>query len=229
MEPKIDLSNVTYLSIVGNRSDSRYTDVDSTIKIGQHSSKKINFGRKVIYTFEDPSVDPEDFEIVKIPEIQYEDFSVFVLINYNQLFETDFMINFHHDGFIENPDKWDKDFLNYDFIGAPMHNSGFLVNGNGGFSLRSKNFTKLVSKLVSNNKSLKNFPEDVTVSLYLRFLLEGMGINYAPLNVCEKFSLEHHLATGNVGFGESFGFHEINKLFDNSEKTRRAEIYSRIF
>ena len=70
MRPKLDLSNVTYLSIIGNDSPKEYTDIDSIIKIGQYSSRNINFGRKVIYTHKEPSVDVGDFEIVKIDDFK---------------------------------------------------------------------------------------------------------------------------------------------------------------
>jgi hypothetical protein len=83
----IDLSSITYLSIVGNKSASQYADIDSILKIGIHSSKNIKFGKKIIYTYENPSINTEDFEIVIIPEIKYELFSDFVLLNYNKMFD----------------------------------------------------------------------------------------------------------------------------------------------
>ena len=39
-----DLSKVTYLSVVPNKSDKVYQDIDSIISIGINSSKGLNFG-----------------------------------------------------------------------------------------------------------------------------------------------------------------------------------------
>jgi hypothetical protein len=225
----IDLSSITYLSIVGNKSASQYTDIDSILKIGIHSSKNIKFGKKIIYTYENPSINTEDFEIVIIPEIKYELFSDFVLLNYNKMFDTDYMINFHHDGFIQNPNSWDESFLQYDYIGAPINYSNFLINGNGGFSLRSKKMTTEVCNFYKNNQFLKNIPEDIIISYFLKNQLERKNIKFAPLEECVKFSLEHHLVFNGVEFKESFGFHEIEKLFNIEEKNRRKNLYSNIF
>lgn len=225
----IDLSNITYLSIVGNRSTSKYTDIDSILKIGIHSSKNIKFGKKIIYTHQKPSIDPEDFEIVIIPEIKYELFSDFVLSNYHQMFNTDYMINFHHDGFIQNPYAWKDSFFKYDYIGAPNYYSNCLMNGNGGFSLRSKKIALEVYNLYKDRPFFKKMPEDVVVSFFLRNELESKNIKFAPLDECVKFSLEHYLIFDDTKFEESFGFHEIEKLFNQSEKQRRRDLYLKIF
>ena len=229
MDKILDLSNVTYFSIVGNESKSKYTDIDSIVKIGIHSSKNIKFGEKIIYTYKKPTVDTQDFKIVLIPEIKYDYFSEFVLLNYSKLFNTEYMINFHHDGFIQNPSSWDNSFFDYDYIGAPMHNFGFLLNGNGGFSLRSKKMMDVVSELYKQNNLLKNIPEDVVISIFLKDILNNIDIKFAPLEKCVKFSLEHHLVFNETKFEESFGFHEIEKLFNEEEKNRRRNLYLNIF
>ena len=110
----LDLPQVTYFSIVGNKTDKKFSDVNSILKIGQKTSRHINFGKKIIYTIEEPTIDVEDFEIKLIDEIKYEDFTDYVLNNYGSLFDTEYMINFHTDGFITNPQLWQDDFLNYD-------------------------------------------------------------------------------------------------------------------
>lgn len=225
----IDLSNITYLSIVGNKSASKYTDIDSILRIGIYSSKNINFGKKIIYTYQEPSIDPEDFEIVIIPEVKYELFSDFVLSNYHKMFDTDYMINFHHDGFIQNSYSWQSSFLKYDYIGAPLHYSNFLINGNGGFSLRSKRLTSEVDSIYKNYKFYNTVPEDLMISYFLKNELESKNMKFAPLEECVKFSLEHHLVFDQSKYEESFGFHEIEKLFDQPEKQRRRDIYSKIF
>ena len=83
-------------------------------------------------------------------------------MNLNNYIDSDFVLIIQDDGHIVNPHLWDNEFLNYDYIGAPWPNNkkwknrfskydekvssniirNFNLNniGNGGFSLRSKNF-----------------------------------------------------------------------------------------
>ena len=58
---------------------------------------------------------------------------------------TDFCLVVQYDGKVSDPDLWNDDFLNYDYIGAAW-TDGYV--GNGGFTLRSK---KLYDALVDMN------------------------------------------------------------------------------
>lgn len=158
----MDLSKVTYLSIVPNKSSKPYQNIDSIVKIGNQSSSKLNFGKKIIYTYKEPTIDPGDFEIKIIDEVPYEDFNEYITEFYANSFDTEFMINFHCDGFIQKPEAWNDNFLNYDYIGAPIilnfqninkssQNTVFPVIGNGGFSLRSKKLCQKIKKLKEIN------------------------------------------------------------------------------
>ena len=57
------------------------------------------------------------------------------------------MLIIQHDGFILNHKAWDNEFLNYDYIGAPVYWMGnkLIEVGNGGFSLRSKKLLKIIA------------------------------------------------------------------------------------
>jgi len=158
----MNLSNVTYLSFVPNESDKKYQDIDSIVRIGINSSKDLNFRKKIIYTYKEPTINTEDFEIKIVDEIPYNDFGDVIYDFYAESFDTDFVINFHSDGFIQNPKAWTDDFLNYDYIGAPIipnfqninkssQNTVFPFIGNGGFSLRSKKLCQKIKKLKEIN------------------------------------------------------------------------------
>lgn len=212
----MNLKNVTYLSIVPNKSNKIYQNINSIIKIGNNSSKNLNFGEKIIYTFEYPTIDPGDFKIKKIDEIPFDKFNDFILKNYSNLFNTDYAINFHSDGFIQNQNKWDENFLKYDFIGAPLNlninNTSKFIVGNGGFSLRSKKLCNKISELYNNNyypKNLDIFPgynidinfikklpkifsnEDVYISLFCNNILLENNFKISDFNNASKFSTEH--------------------------------------
>ncbi len=225
----LNLPEITYLSIVGNKTDKPYSDIDSILKIGQKTSRHINFGKKIIYTIEEPTIDVGDFEIEIIKEIPYENFTKYVLKNYFKLFATKYMINFHTDGFIRNPSAWDDSFLNFDYIGAPMHHQGFLYCGNGGFSLRSYNFCKRVSQLYEKHESLfSEEAEDLITSFSFNQALVFEGFKYADINTCSNFSTEHHSPDQSKLY-TSFGMHEIEKLFNEKQKNHRRKYYNYIF
>lgn len=216
----MNLEKVTYLSIVPNESDKKYQDVDSIIKIGNYTSKNLNFGKKIIYTYKEPTIDPQDFEIKIIDKVPYEDFNNYITNFYPDSFETDFMINFHSDGFIQNQNAWDDNFLNYDYIGAPIcypiEKNGFgyiLTVGNGGFSLRSKKLCQKIKSLKNNNYMpkylnllnnsiainkdfIENMPdfmknEDVYISTFCADILNKYGFKCPNLEIAQKFSTEH--------------------------------------
>ena len=246
----MDLSRVTYLSLNLNHSDKKYQDIDSIIRLGNNSSKGLNFGKKIIYTYKEPTIDPGDFEIKIVDEVAYEDFTNFVLNFYAECFDTDFMINFHCDGFIQNPNAWQDSFLNYDYIGAPVMppgNLNYAFIGNGGFSLRSKKLCEKVKELynskyrpsfmtasdglqvatsIEGHKEYAN--EDVYIGLVCKNILEEYGFKFPTMEIAGQFSTEHfyvsnkgHLSVDFSIMTDSFGFHEIESLHEGVPQIRQ--------
>jgi len=248
----MNLKNVTYLSFVPNESDKKCQDIDSIVRIGINSSKDLNFGKKIIYTYKEPTINTKDFEIKIVDEIPYDDFGNVIYDFYAESFDTDFVINFHSDGFIQNPKAWTDDFLNYDYIGAPIYTTNtFPFVGNGGFSLRSKKICEKVKKLKDINylpryldcfkgnfiseDFYENLPlnfknEDVYIGLFCKDILDSYGFKFADLNTASKFSTEHIAFVNNSPtknpnvYDNSFGFHEIEKLFNEPLKIKRRKI-----
>ena len=222
-----DLSRVTYLSVVPNKSDKIYQDIDSIIRIGENSSRGINFGKKIIYTYTEPTIDSLDFEIRIIDEIPYQEFNNKIFQIYCDSFDTDYVINFHSDGFIQCPDSWNDSFLDYDYLGAPISWEGQVFCGNGGF-LRSKKICKRVNEIFESNKSnLKGIPEDVVVGYKLRDQLSVEGFKIGDLEIASKFSTEHKSTRGEY-FYKSFGLHEIDRLYDLKLKEYRKRIQEKM-
>jgi 5'(3')-deoxyribonucleotidase len=108
--------------------------------------------------------------------------------------ETSHMIFVQWDAMIREPNLWNDDFLNYDYIGAvwPWRPVGNNV-GNGGFSLRS---AKLLQAL--RHASIQLVPEsehgvqeDNYIAIQHRTLLEQhAGIKFAPQELAMQFSYE---------------------------------------
>lgn len=119
--------------------------------------------------------------------------------------KTDFILIVHWDGFVANPGLWRKEFLDYDYIGAPWAwaNDDLRV-GNGGFCLRSR---KLL--LACRDTRVRRHPEvplggieDVVIGRIYRRQFEALGLRFAPDALAEQFSYE----TGPVK-QVPFGFH----------------------
>lgn len=102
------------------------------------------------------------------------------------------------DGFVLNAEAWDDAFLDWDYIGAPWPHVQPYSVGNGGFSLRSK---RLLLALQEAEFSVGH-PEDICICVTHREALQARGLRFAPLEVAERFAVEHGAMTPGV-----FGFH----------------------
>ena len=110
------------------------------------------------------------------------------------------------DGFPVNPDLWSKDFLEYDYIGAPWYKDGEDPTvGNGGFSMRSR---CLNSAILNNSNYFCDYemPEDELICRTNRKLLENYGVKFANFNIADNFSFE------SGEFRRHFGFHGVFNL-----------------
>ena len=236
-----DLTRVTYVGLFLNGKDQQ--SLADLFKIGYETSKSISFYDKVICTFLKPECETYDFSVVHVDEVDYGSYTEWVFKNLKNTFSSEFMINYHSDGMIQNPEAWTDEFLNYDYIGAPWLLGSQIEfpdgtkkrwgGGNGGFALRSKRLCKALSDIdISPNNPIKGIAdnEDFLICKTHFDLLTEKGIKFAPTDISAKFSTEH-FSPSPQGFTKSFGFHEIEKLFDpdvkNYRKSQLKEILSR--
>ena len=221
------INDVTYLSVFpNNKSKKRYSDIEAIVSLCNSKFSQLNFASKKIYTCTIPSNKPKDIEFYKIDEVDFSEFNKFAILNYNRLFDSKFMINFHCDGFIMNANSWQDDFLKYDYIGSPFDAGGLRkpCAGNGGFSLRSKKFCNEFKKLfLELPKEYQNLPEDFLSCHILRGLLIEKGIKFAPFELCSQFSTEH-LSSKDEYFYTSFGMHEFEPISKEEVKKRSLNV-----
>ena len=193
---------------------------NESIEILEFCSKNINFGSAKFFT--DKKIKSDNIEIIKIKKIgSIQDYSNFCL-KLNNYIDNDYVLIIQRDGFIINPHLWDNNFLCFDYIGAPWTNFGNYKNdiGNGGFSLRSKYFLEYSSKYQT---TLSN-PEDYFLNEINYDSAISFGINYAPLDLSYKFSVENFIPKlkNKLNLHHSFGFH--GKHLINSLKIQKPEL-----
>ena len=214
-------------------------DFDIALKTIEHNLKFFNFNKKIILSNRKEKIpgiaihDVGKFESIK----EYSDFMP-NLINY---LDSNHLLLIQDDGHIVNPEMWDKNFLNYDYIGAPWPSSkswlkrfekydyyetvrkNFNENrvGNGGFSLRSRKFLEYCSSF----QNCDNVPEDIFFCILNFEKALDYGIKFAPFEVAYKFSAEHSFrkyfnkhpkSYSKFEFSDHFGWH--GKRFVNSEQ-----------
>ncbi len=201
---KLQLPNVTLLGIDCVNVERLQAALDA-------SQRDIEFGAVKLLT----SLPTDDPRLVAIPHIgDIKEYSRFCIEELTKYVDTEYLIMIQYDGFIISADKWDPDFLNYDYIGAPhksttwkiLHGSGPLpdyIVGNGGFTLRSKKLLDLGAQFVAEGKMVNLDPEDAALCWWYRPLFEAEGMKWAPVDLARQFSVQEI----EPGYVQGFGFH----------------------
>jgi|AACY02.18.fsa_nt_gi hypothetical protein len=189
----LDLSNIILLAI----GSTKILETQKAISI---CLSNCIFKDVIYYTHDD-----KQQYATKIDELKsIKDYDYFVLKKLPYLLnnKADYYLTIHWDGFIVNHKKWNKQFLKYDYIGAPWPWYSYLC-GNGGFCLKSQKFIETQIKLIDNLDTSK--PDDVSLSINSRKAFIDNQCNYAPPEIAFDFSTE----TGGYYRYNSFGFHDF--------------------
>ena len=189
------------------------------------SSKEIEFNNILLLSNEDVY---GNFNLVKKKKLNnVEDYNK-IILSLNNYISSDFALVIQHDGHVINPSKWSKNFLNYDYIGAPWPNNkkwnkrwdsyeeGDIIKknlnknriGNGGFSLRSKKFLEYSTKF--NEIDL---PEDIFLNLYNYDIAVENNILYPDISTAIQFSYETPLSSRSNEKDVKFRFLNKKKHF----------------
>lgn len=167
---------------------------------------RVTFGKKIFFISESidyseykQAFENEGIQVVLLPkEYSLRRYSYLAVKELNNYVDTDFVMLFQNDGFIDNVGKWTDRFLDYDYIGAPWWYKDHNNVGNGGFSIRSK---KLLEVLATDKHIEQVVPEDHHICrTYGDYLREHHGIKFAPEELALQFSVEHGVYTDQFGF-----------------------------
>lgn len=204
------LPDVTLVSITS-------VNVDAAYHAMLHCMEGLTFGAAKLICNEAPERLDTRIAWTKTAPMTKNEYSAFVLKELHRHIETSHTLIVQPDGYVLNPERWNPDWLAYDYIGAPW---GMVVKagayqiplkknrvGNGGFSLRSKRLLELTSPI---NLSTLVFPtrgEDLITCHVLYDYLTERGIRFAPLEVAAAFSIENERHTFGQTLETAFGFH----------------------
>ena len=210
----IELSDVTLISV--DTTDN----LEGTLNGIYTSMSGINFGAiKLITTKEqiekNPGLKEEGFVLEEsVREIKnYNDYNYYVIYCLHNHVETSHCLLVQPDGFVLFPDKWDDEWLKYDYIGAPwpLVKDSYIDPfgnhhqvGNGGFSLRSKKLLEVPTKVEvpweTNNSDfywmppgVVNYHEDGNICVHNRHIFVEQGCEFAPVDVAARFSQENRI------------------------------------
>lgn len=215
---KLKLNQVTLVAMSS-------VNIKKTIKALEYSCKGIDFGSVKLITHELPESLPKNIEYNFIKKINNLDkYSYNMIYNLSNYIDTDFALVIQSDGYVINPSCWRKDFLDYDYIGAPFslprdnisyrdtHNNIIRV-GNGGFSLRSKKLIDIPNKLNLKWKPFHGYyNEDGFICCMYRDTYEKNGCKIAPIDIAKYFS--HEARIPEIQGIIPFGFHGKNSVYE---------------
>ena len=191
----LDLNNVTLLAV-------STIDVEETLQALKYSIKDINFKSVKFFSHFNPLHDSDFYEFIKIQKFKnVEEWGYFIVYELHKYIETDYVLLIHADGFVVNSDSWTKDFLNYDYIGAPwpVPNDDFtyrdlngkLIRVGNSVSIRSLKLLKFPSEQQLPWESTHGFfHEDGFICTKINNLIEAAGMKFAPIDLAIKFSQE---------------------------------------
>ena len=194
-------------------------ELDETLLALSISSHEIEFGEIKFLTSQ--SIVPANSKIKAelIPRLDIWGYSKFVLQDLNRYVNTSHCLLIQADGFVLNPSRWQNQFLEYDYIGAPwpekltLRPSKKILDmkknqvGNGGFSLRSKKLLEETAKIDFDALTFPSFSEDLVIGYFLLDQMLNVGIRFPAPELAAQFSVESPEAAYGQNPDTSFGFH----------------------
>jgi len=199
------LDNVTLVCI-----DDVYTHEASLLL--EHLNSQIKFADVKLFHSKEKNY---TYSVKTEPINTIQAYNSLLLHDINQHINTNHMMIVQLDGFFFDPKNWNEEFLEYDYIGAPLRHGNSVIVGNGGFSIRSKELVNKTREIVKekniNHKDIKL--EDWFISIEIRQLLLDKGIKFAPKELAFQFSTHGMMPLRE----DSFGFHGRETFTFNNE------------
>lgn len=207
----IALEDVTLISVAG-------VQIDESQAALQKCMSGMTFGRVMLLAPEPPASPDPRIEYRRVPPMTLHGYNVFMLKQLVHHIDTRHVLSVHPDGYVLNPERWDPDWLNFDYVGAPWPErlyypkaGGYLdpANrvGNSGFCLRSRRLLELVEPIDLSTLRFVSKADDAITCILLYDYLTQKGMRFADIESAARFSIEDPKATFGQTLDTVFGFH----------------------
>jgi hypothetical protein len=213
MTTRLRLQEVTLLTATS-------VNIDQTNAALLHCIQEIDFGAVKMLSSELPMITDPRVEYIRIPPIDFLGYSRLIIGELNAYVQTSHCLVVQADGFVLDAALWRRQFLEYDYIGAPWPEYVAITGpgnrhlrldknfvGNGGFSLRSKKLLEITSRLRFDDLNFPIKSEDLLICHYLYDEMRAAGIRFAPPEIAALFSIESPTELYGQSLDTVFGFH----------------------
>lgn len=209
MKKKIHLPAVTLVTVTS-------VEVRHTLAALKYSMRGIDFGKVTFISHEKPIGLPPGVEFCRCSRITDKAaYSRFMIYDLDDYIKTPFCLTIQRDGFVVHPEQWRKEFLEYDYIGAPWSagqvgadaEGNIIRVGNGGFSLRSKKLLGVARKAGIPFVPCKgSHNEDYLICCVNRKTYLEHGCRFAGVETARYFA--HEYSVPEITGITPFGFHQ---------------------
>lgn len=181
------------------------TEVEKASMALRYSMLNINFEKVLLLSNYIPWNIGNDICFRKIEKFKnVDEWGKFIIYDLYKFITTNYILLIHPDGFVVNPELWDKKFKDFDYIGAPWPppkdnfsyrtTKGEIIEVGNSVSIRSKKLLKIPQKInLKWEKYYGNFNEDGFLCVHNKYLLESHGIKFAKKDLAYKFGIENFL------------------------------------
>jgi len=194
-----------------------------------YSRRSCEFDRVVLFSDEPPDVLPDGVDYVRIPELSFKGYQRFMLRELWRWTHTPHVLTIETDGWILKPERWNPEWLKWDYIGAPWPETLYAKKsrvGNSGCCLRSRKMLLETARLATDARMRKRLNFNLLVDTFtcydLHDELRASGLRFAPPEVAAAFSFEQPTEFS-VDWSEAFGYH--GKTHSPTEGLRREVLY----
>ena len=226
MYKRVRLNEVTLVCVAG-------VEIRKALRALILSAIRVRFKSVKLITPKLPKINIGKFHIEKPIDSNLDSmqaYNNYIIYQLSEHIKTKYCLVIQADGYVIKGKKWQSNFLEYDYIGAPwpLTPNKYIDPfgnaqrvGNGGFSLRSKKLLEVPRKQkiiwdVNHGDFYKHFgqkssSEDGIICVHNRHRYLSEGCIFAPLDVAIAFSRE--LPIDEIHDPETFGFHRYKPKF----------------
>lgn len=188
---------------------------------GLHCVKQIEFAEVLVHTDKPHLLDIPGARYIVIPDFNGNQFANYSYFDAYKTVQTSHVLFLEHDAGVCDVNKWQPEFMEVDYVGAPWWYTDGLNVGNGGFSLRSMRLIRFLSK------ERAMFPANTDNKLcrdYRRAIEKAGGFKWAEEELAHNFSVEQCQPVGSpmpfFGYHRSHHWPDILSREDLIERTR---------